>query len=87
MRSISLTIEEVDLPESVDGVSTERQPGEYVIFINGNKDNDAKSGIFLHEMLHVWHGDHDNDMDTDELELIRHEELKRILTDLTEKRE
>ncbi len=81
MREILLHIAEDKLPEDVRGMSTTDGKKAFVL-VNSEMSEDERTAAFLHEMLHIWHGDHEG-ADAD-VEAERHAELKRIMQLLSE---
>ena len=61
MRTITLHIEAADLPEGVHGFSgmDAEKPGTFYIAINAANTAKKQEETFIHEMLHIWRGDHD----------------------------
>lgn len=78
-RTITIRIKTEQLPESVRGVSVERRPEDYIMLLNGREDDPETVAAFLHEMLHIYHGDHGRAGETDGIEEERHEELQNII--------
>lgn len=72
------------MPKGVHGLSCPENPhnpdGRFLIWLNGNDSEDRQTYSFIHEMLHVWHGDHGNDdMSVQLLETIRHYETDKLM--------
>lgn len=59
-RAIQLRIYHRELPEGIHGVSV-RNEGTVSIIVNELKSEEEQTKAFLHECLHVWHGDHDKE--------------------------
>lgn len=76
---MELQILKLPLPPTVDGAST-RDGNKITVLINDQQPQDQQTLAFLHEMLHIWHNDHDTETPSiSNLELERHEELARLL--------
>ena len=72
------------LPETVHGLCAPENPrnpdGKFLIWLNGNDSEYQQTETFIHEMLHIWHGDHGNDdMNVQLLETIRHKETSDLM--------
>ena len=68
-----------ELPRSVHGMST-RDGDTYTVVINAADDPDQQQAAYIHELLHIWHHDHDKTgADVDRLEAERHAETLREL--------
>ena len=68
-----------ELPDTIGGISEDLGDNSFQVAINGNKSEDEQARAFLHECLHIWHGDHTRkDVTASELEHERHEEMKRF---------
>ena len=71
------------LPESIHGFISLNAPGKYTIVLNAADPERQQTESFLHECLHIFHGDLEReDMTADQIELKRHEELETILSGL-----
>ena len=81
MREILLHIAEDKLPEGVRGMST-TDGNKAFIMVNSEMSEDERAAAFLHEMLHIWHGDHEGT--GADVEAERHAELMRVLEILKE---
>lgn len=79
IRTYNLTVETARLPDEMKAFSR-RKGDSYYIVINEAETDDGRAAAFLHEALHIWHGDHDSGDDVDAIERERHEELKRLLS-------
>ena len=75
--NINLHIYSRELPEKVKGIST-KDGNTVTVVTNEAETEDAQTLAFLHECLHIWHGDHDRGA-LYGLEKERHEELIRLL--------
>lgn len=76
---MTLQIIKRPLPNSIHGAAAKEGDG-YTVLINDQDDQDRQTLAFLHEMLHIWHKDHDREgADVSALEAERREELKRLL--------
>lgn len=71
------------LPDSIHGFVFSTSPGEYHIFLNAADNKRQQEESFLHECLHIFHGDLEReDRTTDQIETLRHKELETILSNL-----
>lgn len=77
--NIKLSVIEERMPEAFRAFSRETSADKYTIMINEDIPELEKAAEFLHEMLHIWHGDYNSNMTSDQIERIRHAELKEIL--------
>ena len=76
---MELQIIKLPLPPTIDGASA-KDGNKITILINDQKPQDQQTLAFLHEMLHIWHNDHDTETsNVSRLELERHAELVRLL--------
>lgn len=76
-RKIKLRIVEQPLPQGIHGASV-KDGDTIIVFINEDDTPDEQQGAFIHEMLHVWHGDHDQEgVNVQQLEAERHRETQR----------
>ena len=85
-RDITLHISTAEMPTTVRGVSVPKRGGskdEFLIILNEGLSDSERTAAFLHEMLHIWHGDHEAVTDVDLLEKIRHQELLDIAQGLS----
>lgn len=59
----NLKVIEMEMPEDIDGVACKwgRDSGEYRIFLNSGIDERQKLKAFIHEMIHLYRGDHDKE--------------------------
>ena len=83
-RSIDLQIIKIKMPLTVHGVSAVTGGGNsYLILINSEIPEAEQQRAFLHEMRHIYNGDHENPAaDINELERRAHaqdDELTAIL--------
>lgn len=79
MMEIVLHIGKEKLPQGIHGISS-AEGHHYTILIDSNQRQEEQAAAFLHEMLHIWHGDHESNKSTAEIEEERHEELISILS-------
>ena len=76
---MELQIIKLPLPPTIDGASA-KDGNKITILINDQQPEDRQTLAYLHEMLHIWHNDHDADVTSvSNLERERHEELARLL--------
>ena len=79
-RTLKIELHTIDgLPNNIKGACSQTGQDEYIIVINSRNSQDEQAAAFLHECLHIWHKDHEGGKDVQELEAIRHDELKRVL--------
>ena len=81
MREERLQIRPIraELPRSVHGVGM-KDGDAFIVAINEADDPVQQQTAFIHEMLHIWHHDHDKaGADVDRLEAERHAETLREL--------
>ena len=71
-RIIKIRLVTVDLPENVHGSCQKAGDNEYNIMINSLLSDEDQEVTFLHEMLHIYHRDHDRGVNVDRLEAERH---------------
>ena len=87
-RDISIKLVTVnDYPDFFHGATLMHsiEPTEkYTVVLNDDKDELYKTATFLHEMLHVFHGDNISTEDVEEIESKRRAELLQVLRILTE---
>ena len=83
LRRISFKQGEAAFPESVHGVTllTAKTDDheDYVVLINSGLDSRRKAATFLHEALHIFHGDFDDHRSVKEIEAERRAELRELL--------
>lgn len=75
---VKIKVVEVFLPEDVHGMLQQLAPDSYRVFINRNMPEDEKTSTFIHEVLHIWHGDFDREISVNELESLRHLEASTL---------
>ena len=76
-QKIILRLIKNPLPRSIHGLSA-KDGDAIIVLINEDDDPDTQQEAFIHEMLHVWHGDHDREnIDVNKLEAQRHTETRR----------
>lgn len=74
---------EIDLPRKIKGVSCPwNNPGEYRIFIDRSLSELEKLETFIHEMIHLYHGDHEAGGNIQEIEARTHKATEEILKKL-----
>jgi Zn-dependent peptidase ImmA (M78 family) len=79
-RNINIRLIKSELNEGCKGFCSMDTNHDFIILINKTMTEDEQTLAFLHEMLHVWHNDFRKKQDVNELEKIRHEELKGLLS-------
>lgn len=75
-RNISLSIVQCRLP--VPGLVAQNTDDDYTILLSTDLSDTEKAATFLHECLHIWHRVFDSGMGVDQIETVRHAELKEI---------
>ena len=60
-------------PPTIRGASWPNRSG-FNILINPNLPEETQARAFLHEMLHIWRGDHDSGRDLNQIEQEVHEQ-------------
>ena len=84
-RDITISVYWADLPDTIRGFSQLKNNGNFRIFLNNADSRERQTATFLHECLHIYHGDHDRpDLTTDQIEAIRHKEIRDMLEILKE---
>lgn len=79
-RTITLRLITTPLPPGAHGMSAKDKGGDdnYIVLLNEDDDPDAQQEAFIHELLHIWHKDHDRQgADVQQLEAERHAETRR----------
>ena len=71
------------MPETFKAFSRETAADEYEILIREDLPDLEKAAVFLHEMLHIWHNDHNSDLSGSVIETIHRKEMMEILKILT----
>ena len=78
-RNIKLRIITAPLPSEIHGASGTGDGQQFTVLINEADDPERQAQAFLHEMLHIWHGDHSRPgAEVNETERERHTELNRL---------
>lgn len=86
-RELHIRIASRPLPDGTNGVLWRTDENSYTVCIDSSQDEDGQAAAFLHECLHLWHGDmEDPARDVDEIERERHAELLRILERMAKER-
>lgn len=76
-RKITLRIIKHPMPPGVHGMSM-KEADTILVFINESDDSDTQKKAFIHECLHIWHGDHDReDVNVQQLEAEQHAETRK----------
>ncbi len=70
---LDLRVVKLRMPSSVKGASCKTPDNGYMVVINSGLSAGEQEEAFLHEMLHVWNGDHDREGNTQELEARIHQ--------------
>lgn len=79
----NLKVVEIDLPGKPKGVSCPwNEPGEYRIFIDRTLNEQEKLRVFIHEMIHLYHRDHESGEDVVEIEARTDRETEAILQEI-----
>ena len=85
-RNISIKLYTMDLPEGIHAFVTQWGCGTYWIFLNENENETQQTASFIHECLHIYHGDHErDDLTADQIEAIRHAEIVEVLQELRDR--
>ena len=59
-QQINITVYQVgNVPEGIDGLSAPDDKGGYIVMLNAGQSEAEQARTFLHEVLHIWRGDHD----------------------------
>ena len=84
-RDITINLYWADLPKTIHGFTRILKNGSYQIFLNSSDSQERQTATFIHECMHIYHGDHDRpDLTTDQIEAIRHREIRDLLEILKE---
>lgn len=76
----NLKVIEADIPVRGCVSRWSETSGEYRIFINKNLPDQEKLEVFVHEMIHLYHGDFENeDISLQEKEARSHQETKKMM--------
>lgn len=78
-RKIVIKIFKEYLPETIHAFTSQRDNATYWIFLNANESDEEQVASFIHECTHIYHEDFDSDLNADEIEAIRHNEVKQVL--------
>ena len=79
----SLRLAETELPEGAEGFCLSTKAGEYTIIINQGLTEEKKLEAFIHEMIHLYHEDHENkELTGDQIEARAHKKTRDILARL-----
>ena len=78
-QQLQINITTAQLPEKIHSILQKTGRGGYNIFINSDQTEDERAAAYLHEALHIYHGDADSKTPADIIEQERHAELKRLL--------
>ena len=70
---LNLKVVKLRMPSSVKGASCKTWDNGYMVVINSGLSAEEQEEAFLHEMLHVWNGDHDREDNIQELEARIHQ--------------
>lgn len=70
---LNLRVVKLRMPSSVKGASCKTPDNGYMVVINSGLSAVEQEEAFLHEMLHVWNGDHDREENIQELEARIHQ--------------
>jgi len=57
MDRLEIEIIRRDFPDDMDGASA-FMDGRYIVLLNSRKTQETQEKAFLHEMLHIYRGDH-----------------------------
>ena len=70
---LNLKVVKLRMPSSVKGASCRTPDNGYMVVVNYGLSAEEQEEAFLHEMLHVWNGDHDREDNIQELEARIHQ--------------
>ena len=71
-RKLTLRVITEKLPQTMHGISAKDGSG-YIVLINEDDTPEQQAETFLHEMGHIYHGDHDRQgINVNNLEAVRH---------------
>ena len=70
---LNLRVVKLRMPSSVKGASCKTPDNGYMVVINSGLSAEEQEEAFLHEMLHVWNGDHDREENLQALEARIHQ--------------
>lgn len=78
-RTITIRITTETLPAGIRGLSMMTDKDAYTVCLASDQDDQQAAAAFIHEMLHVYHRDHERTVAVDQLEEERHREAESIL--------
>ena len=83
-----LKVIEINFPGKTKGAGClwDEDTGEYRIFLNSALSDEEKLKTFIHEMVHLYHGDFTSNGDVQEKESRCHSETKKIIESLEHNR-
>ena len=64
------------LPISIKGLAIEDSDTEYTILLNGELSKDMLYSSFTHELEHIFYNDFHSDLSANEIERLRHHEVR-----------
>jgi len=78
---MAFTLYKVKMPKTIQGACTlDKRDGKIIVALNADLTEDEQAAAFLHEMLHLYHGDLNKENTTArEIEEERQEEMQRLL--------
>ena len=79
-REVKIKIHCEQMPGKVRAALIEPKPGCYQIFLNAGLSDQEQAAGFLHECLHIYHGDTAEPVGAGTIEERRHNELKQLLS-------
>ncbi len=79
-RTVTIRIITKVMPEitGIHGACMKTGEDMFLIWLNGHEDDPKTAESFIHEMLHIYHRDHDRNVSVDYIEFLRHNETKKI---------
>lgn len=86
-RTLTVTIHDAEMPDSINGLLLSKEPDCYSIMINSKKNPSEQAAAFLHECLHIYHKDTESDRSPDSIEKERNKEIISLLEILTKETE
>ena len=76
MQDFTIRVSEQNI--NVHGISAPTGSG-YTVLLNANDSEERRLAALLHEIIHIWHGDHYAADDLQEIEAHRRQELLSFL--------
>ena len=86
-RTITIRIVTENLPNGIRGATAMKEKDRFVVLLNGDQDDPETVGSFVHEMLHIYHGDFESGLPVDQIEATRHRETLEIMEILSKRKD